>query len=87
MVGTPKASVANDFRPRVKTSVWPFCKHIPALTTAIMATFDFQSFCCCFWSWKKNHSNIAHATKSYHENGQKSRSFAGVYWMQKNQQV
>ena len=39
---TPKACVANDFRPRVKLSLWPFCKWILAPTKAILATFDFQ---------------------------------------------
>ena len=44
MVGTPKACVANDFRPRVKTSLSPFCKWILAPTKAILATFDFQRY-------------------------------------------
>ena len=42
MNGTPKVCVANDFRPRVKLSLWPFCKWILAPTKAILATFDFQ---------------------------------------------
>ena len=43
IVGTPKACVANDFRPRVKTSLWPsFWKWILAPTKAILGTFDFQ---------------------------------------------
>ena len=35
MVGKPKACVANYFRPRVKTSLWPICKWIlaPTLTS------------------------------------------------------
>ena len=42
MNGMPKVCVANDFRPRVKLSLWPFCKWILAPTKAILATFDFQ---------------------------------------------
>ena len=42
MAGTPKACIASDFRPRLKTSIWPFFKWILAPTKAILATFDFQ---------------------------------------------
>ena len=42
MNGTPKVCVANDFRPRVKLSLWLFCKWILAPNKAILATFDFQ---------------------------------------------
>ena len=42
MNGTPKVCVANDFRPRVDLSLWPFCKRILAPAKAILATFDFQ---------------------------------------------
>ena len=42
MVGTPKPCVVNDFRPRVKTSLWPFCKWILTPTKAILAPFVFQ---------------------------------------------
>ena len=42
MNGTPKVCVANDFRPRVKLSPWPFCKWILAPTEAILANFDFE---------------------------------------------
>ena len=40
MIGTPKACVANDFRPCVKLSLWPFYKWILAPTKSILAAFD-----------------------------------------------
>ena len=40
MNGTPKVCVANDLRPRMKLSLWPFCKWILA-SKAILATFEF----------------------------------------------